>query len=136
MDVAAALQHGEDLHVLYLWFLPDRLLLPPTYLRAHYDRVADVNRMTRLVGRPDGRLPIDQDVRISRLVTDRPGSYSYAPATPANGTYTFVIGGDVDVDGERLAAGDSIGSWDRDRSTITTGEGSSDVLVVETAMKG
>lgn len=127
---------GEDLHVLYLWFLPNRLLLPPSYLRAHFDRVADVNQLSRLVGGPDGRLPIDQDVRISRLVTDRPGSYTYEPAARANGTYTFVIGGDVDVDGQRLGAGDSIGSWDRDRFTMTTGEGSTDVLVVETAMKG
>lgn len=76
---------GVDTRVIYIWFLPDELLAPPTYERTHFDRVASVNRIERLVG-SDGRLPIAQDVRIARIVTDRPGEYTYEPATPDHGT--------------------------------------------------
>ena len=124
---------GEDLHVIYIWFLPDQLLAPPSYERTHFDRVASVNRIERLVG-VDGRLPIGQDVRIARLVTDRPGEYSYEPTTPDHGIYTFVVNGNATVDGVALGAGDSVGVWDRPSLDIATGAGSTDVLVVETRM--
>jgi quercetin 2,3-dioxygenase len=124
---------GEDMNVIYLWFLPGQLLLPPSYERAHFDRVASVNRIERLVG-SDGRLPIPQDARIARLVTDRPGTYTYEPRTTEHGVYTFVIGGSATVDGVELASGDSIGIWDRTSLSIATGVGSADVLVVETVM--
>ena len=77
---------GEDLRVIYIWFLPGKLLLPPSYRRTHFDAAASRNRLARLVGAPDGVLPIDQDVRVSRLVTDVAGTHVYRPRSGAHGT--------------------------------------------------
>ena len=121
------------MNVIYVWFLPEQLLVPPTYERAHFDRVTSVNRIERLVG-TDGHLPIPQDVRIARIVSDRPGDYTYEPTTPDHGVYTFVVNGETSVDGVALAAGDSVGVWDKPSVEVCVGGGSTDILIVETRM--
>jgi hypothetical protein len=40
------------------------------------------NRIETLIGEMPGVLPIPQDVRVSRLVSDRPGTYEYIPSSP------------------------------------------------------
>jgi redox-sensitive bicupin YhaK (pirin superfamily) len=31
---------SRDMHVIYMWFLPDRLLLPPSYHRSRFERAS------------------------------------------------------------------------------------------------
>jgi redox-sensitive bicupin YhaK (pirin superfamily) len=122
---------GEDLNVLYLWFLPERLLLPPSYVRAHFDEAAGRNRIETLVGDGAGALPIPQDVRISRLVSDRPGAFGLRPG--AHGVYAFVIDGALRCGGVQLGRRDSAGFWDVNEIRIETDEAPTDVLFVETS---
>ena len=75
----------EDMNTIYLWGLPNRLMLPPSYSRSHFDTKMRRNRIETLIGEVPGALPIPQDVRVSRLVSDRPGTYEYSPTSPANG---------------------------------------------------
>jgi redox-sensitive bicupin YhaK (pirin superfamily) len=124
---------GEDMHVIYVWFLPGQLLLPPTYDRTHFDRTTRRNRIEELVGTAPGALPIGTAVRVSRLVSDAAGEHRYHPSATANGVYAFVIDGQVDCDGTSLATGDSVGVWERSELRFTTGDGPADVLIVETA---
>ena len=50
---------GEgDMHAIYVWVLPGRLLAPPSYRRGRFDRQANANRITCLVGDAPGALPI------------------------------------------------------------------------------
>ena len=51
---------AEDMQAIYVWVLPARLLAPPSYRRARYDRQAGANRIACLVGDEAGALPIDQ----------------------------------------------------------------------------
>ncbi|HUC10538.1 MAG TPA: pirin family protein [Stellaceae bacterium] len=124
----------EDMNAIYLWVVPDRLMLPPTYARSHFDADATRNRITTLIGNHQGALPIPQDLKVSRLVSDRAQTRIYLPTSPAHGVYTFVLEGKIGCDGATLERRDSIGIWDADRFTIETAAEAADVLFVETIM--
>jgi quercetin 2,3-dioxygenase len=124
----------EEMHVIYLWFLPDRLLLPPSYSRGHFDAQAARNRIVTLVGEAEGSVPIPQDVIVSRLSGDAPGEHVYRPKSPGHGVYAFVLEGEMECAGTSLGRRDSMGVWGTERLVCRTGSGNSDVLFVETIM--
>ncbi len=124
----------EDLHVIYIWFLPDALLRRPSYKRGRFDRSANHDRVTTLIGKEDGALPIPQDVRVSRLASDAAKSYEYPLISRHHGVYAFVLEGDADCGVAKLSRGDSAGVWDTDRLYFKTGSAPTDLLLVETIM--
>src|SRR5271156_2584861 len=75
----------EPMKAIYLWLLPDRLLLPPTYKRGHFDAATGLNRITTLIGPDEGAVAIPQDAKVSRLVSDASGTYRYKPRSRAHG---------------------------------------------------
>jgi quercetin 2,3-dioxygenase len=87
--------------VIYIWLLPDQLFLPPSYQAAHFDIRTRRDRIEQLVGHADGALPISQDVRISRLITDNAKTYVYQPHSASDGVYVFVLEGEVRTSGKR-----------------------------------
>jgi len=125
---------SEDMHAIYIWFLPNRLYLPPAYHRAHFDSLAHRNRLTELVGEAEGALPIPQDARVSRLVSDQPTETTYRPASRQHGVYAFVVEGSAQVQGTALGRRDSLGIWGVDAVPLQTGAGHNDLLIVETVM--
>ncbi len=126
--------NGDEMHALYLWFLPEQLMLPPSYKRAHFDAVARRNKIEELVGKADGALPIPQGVRISRLVTDAPQKQTYRLRSKAHGVYVFVLDGEVTCSDIKLARRDSAGIWETEEIACETGARTSDILFVETIM--
>jgi quercetin 2,3-dioxygenase len=124
----------EDMNAIYLWLMPDQLYLPPTYHRAHFDQRTRRNRVEQLVGDGDGALPIPQDIRVSRLVTDAGKSFSYKLRSPSHGVYVFVLEGALTVDATSLGRRDSFGIWGVDQIDISTTVDATDVLLVETLM--
>jgi quercetin 2,3-dioxygenase len=124
---------NEDMHVIYLWIMPDQLLLPPSYLRSHFDALANRNKLVTLVGNSDGALRVSQDVKVSRLVSDTAMTLDYLPTSTSHGVYTFVLEGEMDCDGTLLARRDSAGTWGAERIRLRTGAQEADVLIVETA---
>ncbi|MBV8190760.1 MAG: pirin family protein [Alphaproteobacteria bacterium] len=125
---------GEgDLGVIYVWVLPGRLLAPPSYRRARFDRSAGANRITCLVGDEPGALPIAQTFRVSRLVSDAERRYAYRPARP-NGLYAFVVEGEVEIADALLTRRDSMAVEGEDQVTIDVRTGGTDVLLVETKL--
>ncbi|WP_338441197.1 pirin family protein [Synechococcus elongatus IITB4] len=125
---------SEDMQVIYIWFLPEQLYLPPSYHRGHFDLQANRNQLATLVGEANGVLPIPQDVRISRLLSDEPTELTYRLASRQHGIYTFVIEGSTQVDGVALDRRDSLGLWDIDAVQLKTSSGRNDLLIVETVM--
>lgn len=123
----------EDLHVIYIWMLPDQLLLPPSYGRSHFNALLHRNRVTTLVGNADGSLRVSQQVRISRFVSDQPTAIDYMPRSKDNGVYVFVIDGELELDDKLLGRRDSAGTWRTERLRIRSGVEPTDVLIVETA---
>ncbi len=127
---------AEPMQAIYLWLTPDQLLLPPSYGHSHFDAAAGMNRFTTLVGgeAAEGGLPIPQDARVSRLVTDAAGTHRYRPRTDGHGVYAFVLEGDVRIDGTRLGRRDSTGLSGVEEIVIETDADPTDVLLVETVM--
>ena len=82
-----------------------------------------------------GAVPIAQDARVSRLVSDAPGTFRYRPRSAGHGVYAFVIDGTLCCDGTTLKRRDSKAVWGADEIVCETGRGDTDVLFVETIMQ-
>jgi rubredoxin/redox-sensitive bicupin YhaK (pirin superfamily) len=125
---------NEDMHAIYMWFLPDHLMLPPSYHRGHFDAISSRGRLTPLVGEAPGALPIPQDVRISRLTTDAPLTQICEPASPRHGVYVFVLKGAAECAGVLLSPRDSMGLTGGKPFALRTAPDHTDVLLVETIL--
>jgi redox-sensitive bicupin YhaK (pirin superfamily) len=124
---------NDDMHAIYMWFLPDQLYLPPSYHRNHFDALANRNQLVTLVGNADGALRLSQDVRVSRLSADTAVTIDYAPHSDQHGVYVFVLEGEVLFDDVTLGRRDSRGIWNGQDLKFRTGPQESDLLIVETA---
>jgi quercetin 2,3-dioxygenase len=127
-------RYAEPMRAIYLWLLPDRLLLPPSYARGHFDGAGGLNRITTLIGDQAGAIPIAQDARVSRLLSDAPGAFRYRPRSPGHGVYAFVIDGTMLCEGAALKQRDSTAVWGVDQIIYKTGHGDTDILLIETIM--
>jgi redox-sensitive bicupin YhaK (pirin superfamily) len=125
---------GEDMHAIYIWFIPSRLYLPPSYSRNRFDFRTRRNRIEQLVGDADGALSIPQDVRISRLISDSNKSYSYGPRSSAHGVYVFALEGELRCGGTLLGRRDSAGIWNTDKIACQVTADATDVFFIETIM--
>lgn len=124
----------EELNVVYVWVLPGALLLPPSYKRSHFDAKSRRNQISTLVGSPGGELPIEQDLKVSRLSSDTAADYEYKLSSDLHGVYALVLDGSISWDGAELDRRDSAGTWAVDSVAFRTGQGTSDVLFFETVM--
>jgi len=122
------------MNAIYIWCLPQALYLPPSYHRKHFDAQTGRNRLVPLVGDADGALPIPQDVRVSRLVSDIPTKVPYTLTSPRHGVYAFVIEGSARFDDVPLDRRDSAAAWGVDSVACETGSDKTDILFVETIM--
>jgi quercetin 2,3-dioxygenase len=124
----------EDTGVIYIWFLPAQLYLPPAYHRGHFDFRTRRHRIEELVGEADGALPIPNDIRISRLVTDAGSKHTYRSRSSAHGTYVFVLDGALRCADMLLGRRDSIGIWGVEEIACEATADATDVLFVEVTM--
>src|SRR5262249_30147197 len=102
---------SEGMSAIYVWFIPAQLYLPPSWHRGHFDFRTRRHRIEQLVGEADGALPIANDIRISRLITDAGGKHAYKPRSSSHGTYVFVLEGALRCADTLLGRRDSSGIW-------------------------
>ena len=125
---------GEgDMHAIYVWVLPGRLLAPPSYRRGRFDRQANANRITCLVGDAPGALPIDQTFSVSRLAGDAGRTHRWQ-ASSELGLYAFMLEGRASVAGTTLERRDSIALEGEDEVEIAVAADATDILLVETKL--
>jgi redox-sensitive bicupin YhaK (pirin superfamily) len=125
---------SEDANIIYIWILPDQLLLPPSYARGRFDAVRNRNRLVVLAGNADGALRLAQNVKISRLSSDRAMTLEYALGAEGHGLYAFVIEGQAWINDTTLSRRDSTGLWATGgRVKLRTGAEDTDLLLVESA---
>jgi redox-sensitive bicupin YhaK (pirin superfamily) len=125
---------GEDMNAIYIWFMPGQLYLQPSYYRGHFDFRGRRDHIEQLVGDADGVLPIPNDIRISRLVTDAGHFHTYRPRSPSHGTYVFVLEGSVRCGDTLLGRRDSGGIWGVEEIKCEVTADATDVLFVEVIM--
>jgi redox-sensitive bicupin YhaK (pirin superfamily) len=97
----------EPVHFLQIWILPEREGLPPSYEQKAFPETERTDRLRLLVAPDgaDGALGIHQDVRLYGAVLTPGAAVSHALAPGRHG-WAQVLRGSVDLNGERLEAGD------------------------------
>jgi redox-sensitive bicupin YhaK (pirin superfamily) len=122
----------EDLHVVYLWMLPGRLLAPASYVRSRFDTRANANRITCLIGDEAGALPIGQTIKVSRLANERGRTHVYR-AMPSRGIYVFMLEGEAEIAGTVLNRRDGLALTGEERIEIAA-RSATDLLLIETVL--
>jgi redox-sensitive bicupin YhaK (pirin superfamily) len=125
---------ADDMNAIYVWVLPKRLMLPPSYSHRHFDTEAGRNKIVTMVGTAEGALLIPGDVKLSRLVSDCAGTPTYIPLSATHGVYVFALDGEVTFEGTTLGRRDSKGIWGSERLACLTGPTKTDVISAKTAM--
>ena len=123
--------HSEDqeLHLLQIWILPERNGLQPGYEQRSVPREEKLNRL-RLIGSRDGRdgsLTIHQDVDLYASVLET-GKQVTLDDVADRRIFVQVVGGDIDVNGAQLSAGDGLQITDAEAVTISAGSESEFLL--------
>lgn len=123
----------NELNVIYVWILPDKLYSVPTYFRNHFD--PKNNTIVPLIGNHiEGALPVEQDFKVSRLVSDKDKAYTYEPTSEYHGMYFFVVEGSIDIEQNILDKRDSMGIHGVNKIEFHARADKTDIIIVETAM--
>lgn len=96
-------------HFLQIWIEPDAEGLEPCY--ADQPIIGEVENEWKLILSPDGRdgsMAIRQDAEQRTVQLDAGSIIDYSLSGEGRGLWIFVIDGEVELDSERLAQGDSI----------------------------
>jgi len=114
MTAGTGVQHSEfnhskeeELHLLQIWIYPEKNGLEPGYEQTRFSREEKLNRL-RLVGSRDGRdgsITIHQDVDLYASVLEA-GNELSLQLRPNRKVFMQVVEGDIEVNGQRLSAGD------------------------------
>jgi redox-sensitive bicupin YhaK (pirin superfamily) len=123
----------EELQVIYVWAVPDRLMTPPSYHRGHFDAATSADHIHCLVGNEAGSLPIRQDLKLARLIGQAGKTYAYQ-TQQRHGAYLFVLEGAAEIGGTRLDRRDSIGLTGAEQIEIAVQADGTDLLLVDTAL--
>lgn len=97
----------EPVHFLQIWIVPNKTGLAPSYEQKAFPE-ADGRGRLRLVGSSDGRdgsVTIHRDVDLYAGLLDGTERMAF-PLRPGRRAWVQVARGEIDVNGERLAAGD------------------------------
>ena len=107
----------EELHLLQIWILPEAKNLEPGYEQSLFAREDKLNTL-RLVASRDGRdgsLTIHQDVELYASVLEA-GHEVSLDGVGTRRVFVQVVSGSIEVNGDRLGAGD--GARIRDSETV------------------
>lgn len=98
----------EPVHLLQIWIMPAQRDLTPHYDQTHFDLASRTNQLRKLASPDgsDGSIQIRQDATLYASVLDAGRSVTHALAADRH-AWVQVIRGQVDVDGQRLSAGDA-----------------------------
>lgn len=99
----------EDVHFLQIWVMPARPGTQPRYQQRHFSD-AEKRGQLRLILSPDGAadsLQIGQDVRVYAGLFDGEESARYE-LPEGRYAYVHVARGEIELNGERLRAGDGV----------------------------
>ena len=140
MSAGTGVRHSEynhaaerETHFLQIWILPSRSGIAPGYEQKRFDD-ADKRGRLRLVAAPDGRdgaVTIHADAAIHAGLFDGDETATLALA-PGRLGYVHVARGEVEVNGQRLVAGDA--ALLRDEAQVALARGrAAEVLVFDLA---
>ncbi len=125
MSAGTGVVHSEynnsdaAVHLLQIWIMPEAKGLPASYEDRTFAREEKVNRL-RVIASHDGRddsTKINQDASVFASLLD-PGKSLEHELAPGRHAWLQLIGGELEVNGTRLAQGDGIAVSDESRLRI------------------
>ena len=140
MSAGTGVQHsefnhaqGQTTHFLQVWIEPNVTGIPPSYEQKTFAQ-SDKRGTLRLVASPDGAresVLIHADARLYAGLFDGDEAASLA-LDPQRKTYVHLIGGQLEVNGQKLQAGDALALEAENRLQLTHGK-AAEVLVFDLA---
>ena len=123
-------QAGET-HFLQIWIEPSQTGIAPGYEERHFDEASKRGRLA-LIASPDGAqgsVLIHQDARVHAGLFDG-AEQAELEVAPGRLVYVHVGRGSVEINGQRLAAGDAAKFTDEQRFRLSGGQ-QAEVLVFD-----
>ena len=125
MSAGSGIRHSEfnpsktePVHFLQIWLIPDEDGIPPGYEQKRFD---DKQGRLRLVASPDGRegsVTVHLDARLYAAVLDSGQALPHLPA-PGRKLWVQVVRGALELNGQRLEAGDGAAIQDERALSFT-----------------
>jgi len=112
----------ERVHFLQIWIEPDRRGVAPSYEEKTFDALAKRGKL-RLIASPDGAegsVTIHQDARLFAGLFDA-GESARFDVAPGRRAYVHLVRGALEVNGERLEAGDALKISDEGHVRLANG---------------
>jgi quercetin 2,3-dioxygenase len=119
-------------HLLQIWILPEKRNLQPGYEQKKFDRVDKEGKLKLVASRggDDGSVHINQDVKLYASVLNN-GDEVTLDLKSDRHAWVQLISGSLDVNGQRLEAGDGAAISDEARLTIKALDDSSEFLLFD-----
>ena len=127
----------QNVKFLQIWLFPNKKNVQPRYDQISLKELMSEKNTFNQILSPD---PNDQGVWIHQNAwfhiadLDKDVELNYELKNKQNGVYTFVIDGDVTIQGQELNSRDGFGIWDTDRFDIRSNSNSK-ILLMEVPMK-
>lgn len=120
---------SQDLRLLQIWILPEATRLAPGYEQTRFDDESKRDRLRLIASRhgQDGSLTIHQDVAIYASLLSAGASLTHS-LTKGRGAWVQMVSGELQVNGQILAAGDGAAIEDVAELTLTATQDSEFVL--------
>jgi quercetin 2,3-dioxygenase len=124
-------QGDHPTHFLQIWIEPDERGIEPSYEQKAFDTAAASGRLVLVASRGgrNGSVTLHADAAMHRGRFDGAAAASLDMA-PGRRAYVHVVGGELDVNGRSLRAGDAMGLTDEPRVQLSGGV-DADVLVFD-----
>lgn len=128
-------REDREVKFLQIWVYPNKKNVKPRYDQIALQEIARENEFYQILS-PDAA---DQGVWIHQEAWFHLGRFTketgltYSIKKPGNGTYFFVLDGEVEIAKEKLNSRDGLGIWDTESVELTCHAGSR-VLVMEVPM--
>ena len=140
MSAGTGVVHSEynhsdkPVHLLQIWIMPEADGLQPSYEDRTFPREEKQNQL-RLIASHDGRdgsTRINQDASVYASLLDS-GKSLELDLAPGRHAWVQLIGGELEVNGTRLAKGDGAASSDVSKLTLTGvgGDGTAEFLLFD-----
>jgi redox-sensitive bicupin YhaK (pirin superfamily) len=130
MSAGRGVMHSEfnheaagETHFLQIWIEPAQIGIAPGYEERHFDAAAKRGRLV-LIASPDGAqgsVRLHQDARVHAGLFDGDEQADLLVA-PGRRVYLHVGRGSVEINGQRLAAGDAAKFTDEQRFRLSGGQ--------------
>lgn len=119
-------------HLLQIWILPEKNNLRPGYEQKEFARQEKLGRLRLIASRggDDGSVHINQDVRLYAAVLNQGEVVSHEIATGRH-AWVQLISGSLEVNGEKLNAGDGAAISEEDSLEIRSLEDNSEFLLFD-----